>query len=402
MKIRNLIILLIVFTFNSCEPEITEFQPDSGNADFSVFIALGSSETAGFANNELYKSAQMVSFANIVSRQLLHVGGGEFKQPLMADELGFGNKLTLSYNTDCLGDSTLLVVPAGGVPDESNTENIYVEEGPFHNLGIPGTKIYHLPAPMNTLDNPIYSYFSRFASSPATSIMLDAMSLNASFFSLWVGTSDVLDYAMSGGVNGSVIETEEFNTLYNSVLMDLTSRNAEGVIANIPNILTSPFFSHLSPAGIWVQDSLVPSGKRLLDSGEIVLLSAEEKIKCEGWGTKEAPLSENLYLSDHQILLIQNKIQQFNTIIGQAASEFDLALADMYLLFDQLSEGRTYDGLCFNNKFISGGLFSLDGTTLTAQGNAIVANTFIAAINQQYKSTIPQVSITEFQGIEYP
>lgn len=402
MKIRNLVILLVVFTAHSCEPEIKDFQPDSGSADFSVFIALGSYQTAGFANNELYKSAQMVSYPNIISRQLLHVGGGEFKQPLMADELGFGNKLTLAYTEDCNGDSVLQPVKDDGVPDETNTENIFAEEGPFHNMGVPGAKMRHLQARMNTMGNPFYTYFARFASSPSTSVIFDAVNLNASFFSLWMGTSDILDYAINGGVNVPVIEAEEFNALYNSFLTELTRNGAGGVIANIPDILASPFFSYNYPAGIWVQDTLAPSGKRLLESGEIVLLSAAEKIKCEGWGTEEIPLSESSYLSSDQILFIQNKTEQFNTIIRQAASEFNLAYADMHALFGQLSDGKVYDGLLFNNEFISGGLYSLDGTTLTPRGNAIVANAFIAAINQQYNSTVPQISITQFQGIEYP
>lgn len=400
--IRFLLFLMAGLTFFSCEPEISEFKPNAGNADFSVFIAIGDSQTAGFANNELYKSGQIVSFANIISRQLLNVGGGEFKQPLMKDELGFGNKLILAYTADCNGDSILQPVPAGGMPDETNTENIFAEEGPFHNLGIPGAKLSQLQAPIDGMANPFYSYFARFASSPTTSVILDAQNLDASFFSLWIGTSDILDYAMNGGITNPIIEEQAFNALYHSVLMDLTSENAEGVIANIPNILVSPFFSHLSPSGIWAEDSLAPSGKRMLEPDEIVLLIAEQRIKCNGWGTEELPLPENFYLSTEQITLIEERTSQFNLTIKQYASEFNLAWVDINTLLRNASQGLTFDGITFTNNFISGGLFSLDGFSLTRRGNAIVANAFIEAINRKYESSVPKISIAQFQGIEYP
>ncbi|TVQ19024.1 MAG: hypothetical protein EA361_01025, partial [Bacteroidetes bacterium] len=402
MNNRYLTLLILFLSAVSCEPEISEFKPGSGNADFSVFVTIGDSQTAGFANNELYKSGQIVSFANIISRQLLHVGGGEFKQPLMRDELGFGNKLSLGFVADCYGDSLLLPVPSGGIPDETNTSNIFAEEGPFHNLGVPGAKILHLQAPVNSTGNPFYSYFARFASAPSTSVLLDAMSLNATFFSLWIGTSDILDYAMTGGTGNPVIDTHEFSTLYHSVLMTLTSGNAAGIVANIPNVLNAPFFFHIPPSGIWVEDTLSPSGKRMLEENEIVLLRAEERIKCDGWGTEAIPLPESFYLSKSQVMLIKERTAQFNTVIKQTASEFNLSFLDMYSLFENTTDGITFDGITFTNTFISGGLYSLDGISLTRRGNAIVANAFIEAINKKYDSTIPMISITQFQGIEYP
>ena len=90
MKKRNLIYIVPLLLLAACKPSIDEFVPSKGNADFSHYIAVGDSWTAGFADASLYKSGQENSFPNILARQFSLVGGGEFKQPLMVDDYGFG------------------------------------------------------------------------------------------------------------------------------------------------------------------------------------------------------------------------------------------------------------------------------------------------------------------------
>ena len=47
-------------------------------------------------------------------------------------------------------------------------------------------------------------------------------------------------------------------------------------------------------------------------------------------------------------------------------------------------------------------MFSLDGIQLNPLGNAMLANEFIKAINQTYASTIQQVDVTKYRGVEFP
>jgi len=46
-------------------------------------------------------------------------------------------------------------------------------------------------------------YFVRFASSPSTTVIADAVAQNPTFFSLWIGNNDVLAYATSGGTGAN-------------------------------------------------------------------------------------------------------------------------------------------------------------------------------------------------------
>jgi hypothetical protein len=430
MKFRNLIYILSTLLLISCEPEIEAFKPDSGEADFSVYVALGSSFTAGYTNGELYKSGQMVSYANIMAKQMIHAGAGEFRQPLMKDELGFGNKVILGAGTDCLGNDILTPVPAGGTPDPANFTNIFSEEGPFHNLGIPGALVSHLRVSGYSTNN---SYYARFASSSTAMVINDALDRNPTFFSLWIGSDDVLGFATTGGASGTITSPETFKQEYRIILEELTIKAEKGVIANIPDIGSLPFFNTIPAHGLLLTrqgqvDSLNMlhagnplitfrlgyngfvvadneseyDGMRQLEADELVLLTIpQDRIKCEGWGTV-FPIPANFYLSHQQVIDVKTAIEAYNITIKELADEFNLAMVDINKLFNESIAGINYDGLNFNTQYVMGGIFSLDGIHLSARGNAIAANHFIKAINSRYGSTIPKVSPTQFPGIIFP
>lgn len=153
---RFIWLLLLIVGFTACKPELDSFEPTAGNADFSKYVALGNSLTSGYRDGDLIKSAQEVSYPNIIAGQLKLVGGGEFTQPLMYDDLGFGNKLVLNLNPakDCMGQLITGAPPSLGpalyklinpaaTPDPNNfrrMEELYNSS----NLGIPGAKSFHL------------------------------------------------------------------------------------------------------------------------------------------------------------------------------------------------------------------------------------------------------------------
>jgi hypothetical protein len=402
IQLNRYILFIALLLGISCEPEIKELEPSAGEADFSVFISVGSSKTAGFTNNELYKSGQIVSFPNIISRQLLHVGGGEFKQPLMKDDNGFGKKIKLAYLLDCNGDSVLTSLPAGGIPDETNIENIYNEGGPFHNFGVPGAKIQHLSAAANFANSSYFQYYSRFASSPESSLLKDAIAVDPTFYLLWIGNSDIMDYAFSGGKNQEIIDESTFEMHLTNILEQLSEKASRGIIGNIPNILLYPYFSQVKINGLWVEDLSEPTGRRLIKEGEKILISVSEQIKCAGMGTESYPIPENRYLSLYHVKYIQDRISEFNTIIKNKTQEYNLAFIDVNAMIDSAQDGLVYEGIAFNTQYITGGLFSIDGYSLTRRGNAIIANAFIEAINSKYSSSIPKISVSQFQGIEFP
>ncbi len=428
-KFKYIITIFAVLLFFSCDVALDEYEPDAGDADFSVFVALGNSLTAGFTDGELFRDGQLNSTSNILAGQLMHVGLNEFRQPLMKDNVGFGGRLVLAVH-----GQSLLPVYLDAEPDPLNFQNIFADEGPFHNVGVPGAKTQHLLIPGYGTMNP---YYNRFSSDAQTaSIINDAMILNPTFFSLWIGNNDILDFALSGGEGSGITPVEDFERDYTTILDKLKQINAKGVVANLPDMASIPFFTtlpynpidlphqnlvdilndayqavphisfELGKNALIVEDmstEYAPFFFRQLYEGEMVLLFALEKLNDPEirWGI-EVPLPAQYYLSLDQIKEIHAAVDAYNAVILKLANEYDLAHTDVNSLLNHAKTGIYFDGIEFTTGFISGGAFSIDGIHMSARGYAIVANEMIAAINQKYNASIPKALVGQFSGIIFP
>ncbi len=253
MKKAHLIFILLslCLILFSCSDDFSNDVDDiningSGNVDFSTYIALGNSLTSGYQDGALYKSGQQHSFPAMLAQSM---GMSEFNSPLMNDELGgipdvgFANKYILASTEDSFAP----VIMEGTA---SNTlENIYQAENPIHNLGVPGAKVKDLIAngygnPMNLSTGTANPYYVRFASTPNASVLEDAKALNPTFFSLWIGANDILGYATSGGDGSRPLTNEaDFANDYKLLVEGLVANGAKGVLANLPNVTSIPFFT---------------------------------------------------------------------------------------------------------------------------------------------------------------
>ncbi len=120
-----LLICLSSVFLSACDPNFNSSVGDTssysaGDADFSRYVAVGDSLTAGYADSALYRSGQENSFPNILANQFKAVGGGVFNQPLMNDNLGglvFGATASTTYtNRLVLDAATSSPEPIVGTP----------------------------------------------------------------------------------------------------------------------------------------------------------------------------------------------------------------------------------------------------------------------------------------------
>lgn len=261
-------LLLVSLTFVACnsdeepfvDPNSTDGTPlTAGTADFSKYVSLGNSLTAGYSDNALFYAGQEGSYPNILASQFALVGGGEFTIPYMSDNTGG----LLLGGTQIAGTRLYFNGSAPApVPGTPTTDITNVLSGPFNNMGVPGAKSFHLLAPgygnvAGVLSGQANPYFVRFASSPTTTILADALAQNPTFFSLWIGNNDVLSYATSGGSgtnqtgnlnpatygSNDITDPTVFASVYNTLVDQLTANGAKGVVANLPYVTTIPFFT---------------------------------------------------------------------------------------------------------------------------------------------------------------
>lgn len=227
----------------------TEFEASQGNADFSNYVSIGNSLTAGYMDGALYDNGQRFSIPAILSAQLEAAGGNaDFVQPDINSENGF-NTLSSSGGSSVYGRFKLDTSIPGPSPTV-NGEEIAPYDGQasaLNNFGVPGIKVGQLltadtGVPGTDSFNPFYA---RFASSPGSSTVLDdIISADPSFFTLWIGNNDVLGFAASGGTDDDELTTqEEFTQQFSEVVTELLEEtSAQGIVANIPPILALPLF----------------------------------------------------------------------------------------------------------------------------------------------------------------
>lgn len=247
-------LLLTVACKTDFDTDVNSVQVTKGDADFSKYVALGNSLTAGYRDGTLYSDGQNESYPSMVAKQMQLAGGGAFKQPMIPNNTGgFTDLFAASGNTSFYGKLTLKVVngslsPVASAPG-ANLDNVS-KDGPFNNMGVPGARVAHLLAPgygnpAGLASNPKTAnpYFVRFASSPATSVLADFIAQKPTFFSLWIGNNDALLYAMAGGDPSiePLTPSEQFGQYYNMLINEISTKtSAKGVIANIPNVTSIP------------------------------------------------------------------------------------------------------------------------------------------------------------------
>lgn len=237
----------------------------SGEADFSNFVSVGNSLTAGYADGALYITGQENSLPNIMAGQFKLAGGGEFKQPLMADNLG-GLKLggtVIAENRFVLTaqDAVTPIGPAR-LAGDPQTDITNVLSGSFNNYGVPGAKSFHLGASgygnvAGVQSGQANPYFVRFASSADATVLGDALAQSPTFFSLWIGNNDILSYATGGGVGvdqtgnlnpasyggEDITDPNVFASVYNDLVAALSGNTTGGVVFNIPDVTAIPYFT---------------------------------------------------------------------------------------------------------------------------------------------------------------
>jgi len=257
-NLKYLILSSLVFVACSedvSEDDSVEVSLTAGSANFSKYVAIGNSLTAGYSDGALFIAGQRNAYPNMLASEFSKVGGGEFKTPYMADNLGGfqvggaqfpGTPTRLYFN-----GAAPVNVP--GISGTVLGQSI-AASGPYQNMGVPGAKSFHLGFSGYGSLNP---YYGRIATSTTSNVIADAVAQNPTFFSLWIGNNDVLSYATSGGIgvnqlgntnpatynSNDITDPTAFAGVYNQMITALTANGAKGVVANIPSVTSVPYFT---------------------------------------------------------------------------------------------------------------------------------------------------------------
>ena len=266
---------LLGLVLGGCQPDLnSDPKSNAGQADFSRYVAVGNSLTAGFGDGApnslggLSLEGQLSSYPNLLAGQFKKVGGGDFVQPLFNANQANGSGFLKLTGFDAAGNPQISF-------ESANTANISGSlttrrgllakyTGPTNqNLGVPGIKVADVTTNGYGLNNPFdfNAYFERLLPNGVAGganylqyVTAQVAAVQPTFFTNWLGNNDVLGYATSGGVGNDVLTpVADFTTKYNQVIDALTINGAKGLVATIPNVTALPLFVTVPTAAVIAQ-----------------------------------------------------------------------------------------------------------------------------------------------------
>ncbi|MBD2751523.1 SGNH/GDSL hydrolase family protein [Spirosoma validum] len=435
------LVSLIACTTNDIDPNGGNGEtPSKGNADFTKYVAVGNSLTAGFADGGLYRDSQLNAYPNILAGQFKTVGGGDFIQPLFAEAQAAGSGyMKLVQVPDTTNPISLIsaikqVAPGAVRVTNTNGSALFTKfTGANQNLGVPGIKMGDilLQGYGSTQGNPYFERLLGDADQATTYFQYVSNNLTgATFFSCWLGNNDVLSYATSGGVS-ALTPSALFTTNYTAMMNKLTEGGRKGVVIGIPNITIAPYFrlitlsvinrlfKVLAPGtpdlpALAIQASDAPQGVRASTANDLFLLSLANQTELTKFGRTDVgtkvgrygldatnPLPTTFVLDAGEIATMNARIAEFNGVMKTQADAKGVAYVDPNTVLTQLASatGLQQNGIKYTAAFIQGGAFSLDGIHLTPAGYALIANEIIKGINAKYASTVPQVNPANYHRV---
>ncbi|MCW8850729.1 MAG: SGNH/GDSL hydrolase family protein, partial [Melioribacteraceae bacterium] len=314
----------------------------------------------------------------------------------------------------------------------------------YNNLGIPGAylkDILFATTSQSATEN--FNIFFDLVLRDQGTVLDLAMRLEPTFLTLWIGNNDILRYATSGGTSLYTSEND-FSVLFDQLCEALSSGDFPVIMANIPRVRFTPFFTTVAPTvGEIIQEAMnynpeikglvyqtteapffeVASINKLLNNEILLTLQSSTAASFIGDTTglyynssdlaipdginlkspfglsSDNPFPNKFVLDENEQFTVDLITASYNTSIALASLKYNFELVDIHDFFKNIAiDGYTTDGVTFTSEYIFGGIFSLDGVHPSSQGYAIIANQFIEKINSAFDAEIPFINVSNIPG----
>jgi len=226
-----------------------------------------------------------------------------------------------------------------------------------------------------------------------------AEALDATTIFLWIGNNDAL-VADTTGMPSSMTPIATFTASYQSLIGQLLQNTkANLIIANIPDVTLVPY---LTPAPVVLAELSAASGVPTAQLSVLLGIGPGDLVNPNGIQQAQAilqmkqapPISDAGFLSAAEVATVQAQVNAMNAVISQQAQFAGATLIDVHSFFNAVAAGGvTVNGRPVTNQFL-GNAFSLDGIHPTNTGYALLANYFIDNINNNLKTSIPDVNVS--------
>jgi len=424
VNIMSLILAMLIsaLLFNCSDADDLLVPPalDTGTADFSNYVSVGNSLTAGYSSGALLIRDSQYSFPNLIAQQT----EASFVQPIIEyPGLGGFDPATGTifgvYELASLAGSPTRATAVGD-PMALFTN---ATAPAFNNLGIPGILMYDaLYAVSSTTTASAMAggdpntFVDIVLRGSGNSPLGQAIAQSPTFVTLWIGNNDVLGAVVNGDVIPGMLPTPTatFQMLFEGIVASLANAGIDFLVANIPSVSSIPYTTTLPPyvfdpvtkEVVLVGGLPIPWTGITDPENSMVLLGASSYLAASipaGLGGPGVPLADELWLDPQEILAINTAVEEYNDVIMSLSVTYNYGVVDVNYLLEMASLlGISNFGETVTTDFVTGGIFSLDGIHPSPRGNGIIANEFIKAINAFFSANIKLVNPNDLPALVIP
>jgi lysophospholipase L1-like esterase len=380
---------------------ITQPAPQSGSADFSRYVATGTSITAGWESGGLVDHHQRQSYAYLFARQ---AGALSFTIPSVSAD-GFPPLLQLHSLSPLVLDT---------LGRTRGTFTNYGQATAYNNMAVPYSLLFDLANETNYYNQfeERNNQFNEIVRHRGT-ILQDVLSLQPTFLSIEYGSNEVLG-AATAGIGTPLVSAQNFDLILSGTLAAIQGASPQTKLAlfTVPDVTSIPFvttfrwftvdaatFSQPMPL-IGPNGPLGPDDHVLLTAAG--LIAAGNGIPVGGYNYVNPlqpgngnPLPNQVVLDAAEAANLQITVDAYNASIRAKAAAAGAAVVDLNGLLKQANAtGLRFQGTTYTPAYIKGGLFSLDGVHPTDLAHGFIANLMIDAVNAHFGAHIPEVNLS--------
>ena len=280
------------------------------------------------------------------------------------------------------------------------------------------------------------NFYPILANFPGMTQIQAARSLKPTLTTVWLGHNDLLKYALSGGAFGPTPASSIQSDL-TTIVQTLQQAGSQVVIGYLVDVLTTPLFVSIPNLPVGATDPIMtdiailtsgaitgatPGATTLvsnvittnnLTAGSYLTFAAVPAVITYVASGGAAPVPTGLVAAGEALpaafaTQVQTENNAYNTAIAAVAASTGATLVDIHSVYTQLLAGTYAPALiapppaahpcCFLVPF--GGLTGNDMLHPSYTGYALIANLWIAAINQKFGTTITAVNVPAINAMD--
>lgn len=405
-------------------PDLTPFKEDENKDLPFQYVAYGSSMTAGFRDGGYFNDGMSTSYPLMIARQM---GLKDFEVPAFSNENvnGVGRLVQTTFNpTGGPAPKFKIVNNNLGITRISESDLVLEKHRDATKVGnwaVANSERWQLLRVFKDGGEDLFAdrIGEKGYSGSIGNLKPDLVTLESGYTDLVkMVNGETLAGTFGAVIPWGPIGNNEHRLAYASVNASTEGRNYMLCIANLPDPMDTPLFHVVTAKDVYNSlligrdiifrsdvnlgdyvflmnsrlDSLMSPRVNLALKADIINRFLQSRTGLGG------PINLKDYYSEFTSGSVYNNLRYKNHELELLSKEYKFPVIDLYTMFKEIREGKfvTDDGVFVEFKYPGGNFYSNDGFYPTAFGQAVIANEFIKALNNHYKTKIPLIHTKEY------